>query len=70
VGPGATHPSGIDLDQERQLRAHYSTHLLCSIAVADGYLRFWGRTAQAGLQLTWSGAGVERRNDHVYKLAL
>ena len=67
----ATHPSDIDINQERELRQHYSGELLCAIAVRDGYLRFWGETVKrTSLRISFRGAGVETTSEdkHVYKL--
>lgn len=73
TGALATHPSDIDLNQERQLREHYASHLLCAIATRDGHLRLWGHAIQSGLvSVRWRGRGVQplRENSHVYKLDL
>ena len=72
VGTLATYPSDIDRHQEERLRAHYSAHLLCAIAVADGHLRFWRHAAGASTAFTWEGSGVKScpHNHEVYKLAV
>jgi proteasome lid subunit RPN8/RPN11 len=73
LGPGATHPSDIDIPQEQDLRRHYSGHLLGLIVVRDGVVRAWGQAIdEDGIAITWRGSGIapypgER---HVYQLAL
>lgn len=72
TGVSATHPSGIDLNQERQLREHYSPCLLGAIAVADGYLRLWGQAVERNLELKWRGTGIQpvSGEPHAYRLTL
>lgn len=73
LGARATHPSGIDLAQEEELRRHYSEHLICLIVVHDGHVRAWGRAVDAGSAvLRWQGRGVVacRGERNVYRLAL
>lgn len=70
-GPNATHPSGIDLNQDRELRQHYSERLVSIIAVRDGWLRLWGPAVEKSLvKICWRGQGIEPGpgERHVYRL--
>jgi proteasome lid subunit RPN8/RPN11 len=72
-GSLATFPSDIDLNQDKDLRRHYSNQLIGIIAVRDGWLRVWGEAVkQARVRVQWSGRGIEPHpgEDHVYRLAL
>jgi proteasome lid subunit RPN8/RPN11 len=69
----ATFPSGIDLNQDKDLRQHYSDRLVGIIAVRDGWLRVWGEAiTRQGVRIQWSGRGVERHpgEEHVYRLTV
>lgn len=71
-GPRCTHPSDIDLRQDKDLREHYP-NILGVIAVRDGWLRFFGSPIERDLvQLQWRGRGVEQGSDdrNVYRLGL
>ncbi|MFA5897627.1 MAG: hypothetical protein WC829_00805 [Hyphomicrobium sp.] len=58
-GPACTHPSDIDLNQERDLRRHYSDRLVNIIVVRDGYLRVWGQAINEGtVVVRWRGTGI------------
>ena len=72
-GPGATHPSDIDLRQETQWRQHYSGRLISLIAVRDGYLRVWGTAIrERQVRLRWLGTGIDAvvGEPDVYKITM
>ena len=72
-GPCATYPSSTDLNQEADLRQHYSKKLLCVIAVADGWFRVWGEAISRDLiAVRWLGDGIEfhPKDPHVFRIAL
>lgn len=72
-GPACTHPSDIDVKQERDLRRHYSDRLVNIIVVRDGHLRVWGQAIdEVTVVVRWQGAGITRHSGehNVYKLAL
>ena len=72
-GSRATFPSEIDLNQDKDLRQHYSDRLIGIIVVRDGWLRVWGEAIRRDIvRVHWSGRGIESHpgEAHVYRLAL
>lgn len=72
-GSRATFPSDIDLNQDKDLRQHYSDRLVGIIAVRDGWLRVWGEALkQRRVRIHWSGRGIESHpgEAHVYRLTI
>jgi proteasome lid subunit RPN8/RPN11 len=72
-GSRATFPSEIDLNQDKDLRQHYSDRLIGIIAVRDGWLRVWGEAIRQGrVRVHWIGRGIEPHpgEAHVYRLTL
>jgi proteasome lid subunit RPN8/RPN11 len=72
-GSRATFPSVIDLNQEKDLRRHYSDRLIGIIAVRDGWLRVWGEAIKSDrVRVHWSGRGIEAHSGeaHVYRLTV
>jgi proteasome lid subunit RPN8/RPN11 len=72
-GARATHPSTTDLNQDRDLRLHYSDKLVGIIAVRDGWLRVFGEAVERGqIRLGWLGQGIQEAQGerHVYRLCL
>lgn len=70
-GPGATHPSNIDLAQHADWLLHYSPDLVSAIMVEDRYFRFWGTAVESGtISLSVKGDGVipVSVRENVYKL--
>jgi hypothetical protein len=70
-GPGATHPSSIDLKQHADWLKNYSPDLVSAIMVADRYFRFWGTALEAGtISISIAGDGVApvSAREHIYKL--
>ncbi|MBK7394405.1 MAG: hypothetical protein IPI64_14105 [Chloracidobacterium sp.] len=70
-GPGATHPSTIDLRQHADWLKNYSTDLVSAIMVADRYLRFWGTALDTGtiaVSITGDGVVSVSAREHIYKL--
>lgn len=60
TGAGATHPSGIDLNQHADWLKDYSADLVSAIIVRDRYIRFWGTAVESGeVAIRIEGAGVE-----------
>ncbi len=73
-GARATHPSGIDLTQERDLRRHYSDRLISIIVVRDGSLRVWGHAVEERrVVIRWIGRGINKHpggEPNVYQITL
>ncbi len=70
-GPGATHPSQIDLRQHADWLKNYSSDLVSAIMVADRYLRFWGTALDTGtIAVSINGDGVVpvSAREHIYQL--
>lgn len=70
-GPGATHPSSIDLRQHADWLKNYSPDLVSAIMVADRYVRFWGTALETGtisVSITGDGVSPASAREHVYKL--
>jgi hypothetical protein len=70
-GPGATHPSRIDLRQHADWLKNYSPDLVSAIMVADRYFRFWGTALETGtiaVSIIGDGIAVVSAREHVYKL--
>ncbi len=70
-GPAATQPSAIDRNQHQDWLQDYSPDLLGSIAVADGWIRFWGPALENGrvrLRIVGSGILQEDRDGLLYRL--
>lgn len=71
MGAGATHPSGIDLDQHADWLRDYSVDLVSAIMVKDRYIRFWGTAVESGkIAVRIEGAGVEciSPTENIYRL--
>ena len=72
-GPGSTYPSVTDLNQEKELRRHYSERLVNIIAVRDGWLRLWGPAVENdAVKVQWMGDGIESQpgDVHVYRVTV
>jgi proteasome lid subunit RPN8/RPN11 len=73
TGLRATFPSEIDLNQDKDLRQHYSDRLVGIIVVRDGWLRVWGEAiTESRVRVRWSGRGIESHpgEAHVYRLTI
>lgn len=71
TGPGATHPSSIDLRQHSDWLKHYSPDLVSAIMVRDRYVRFWGTAVETGkIDVVIEGAGISvvSPTENVYRL--
>lgn len=71
TGAGATHPSGIDLNQHADWLKHYSADLVSAIMVKDRHVRFWGKAVEDGtITLRIEGARIQRISEaeNVYRL--
>ncbi len=70
-GPGATHPSNIDLRQHADWLKNYSPDLVSAIMVADRYFRLWGTALETGaisVCITGDGVVPVSAREHIYKL--
>lgn len=71
TGAGATHPSGIDINQHADWLKDYSADLVSAIMVKDRYIRFWGTAVESGkVVVRVEGQGVERISltENIYRL--
>ena len=71
MGAGATHPSGIDINQHADWLKDYSPDLVSAIIVKDRYVRFWGTAVESGkIALRVEGEGVECVSslENIYRL--
>ncbi len=71
TGPEATCPSATDLHQHQDWLQDYSPDLVGVIAVADGWIRFWGPALEHGqvrLQVIGSGIHPEDKDECLYRL--
>lgn len=72
-GPGATHPSSIDLRQHADWLKNYSPDLVSAIMVADRYFRFWGTALETGaitVSITGDGVVPVSTPECVYRLEI
>lgn len=70
-GLGATCPSAIDVNQDRELRLNYSSRLIGIIVVRDGWLRLFGEAiTRDRIQIRWIGRSIEPvpGERHVHRL--
>lgn len=71
TGPGATHPSGIDVRQHGDWLKDYSADLVSAIMVSDRYIRFWGTAVESGkitVAVEGGGIGLVSQAEYVYRL--
>ncbi|MFN0278962.1 MAG: hypothetical protein ACKVRN_10205 [Pyrinomonadaceae bacterium] len=71
MGAGATHPSGIDINQHADWLKDYSADLVSAIMVKDRYIRFWGTAVESGkVAVQVEGAGIECVSslENIYRL--
>ncbi len=71
MGAGATHPSGIDINQHADWLKDYSPDLVSAIMVKDKYIRFWGTAVESGkIAVRVEGEGVECVSglENIYRL--
>ncbi|MGB9724192.1 MAG: Mov34/MPN/PAD-1 family protein [Chloroflexia bacterium] len=71
-GPEAAQPSTVDRHQHQDWLRDYSPDLIGAIAVADGWVRFWGQALENGqihLRVVGSGLLQEDKDGFLYRLA-
>jgi hypothetical protein len=72
TGAACTHPSHIDLRQQKDWIRDYTAELLSAIVVEDRWIRFWGPAVETGrIRLRLAGEGVTREDNdgHLYRLS-
>ncbi len=71
TGPGATHPSNIDVRQHADWLKDYSPDLVSAIMVKDRYVRFWGtavETCKVNVVIEGAGISVVSPTESIYRL--